>query len=241
MADLAKNRKQRLRTLEDQIRENYEAFVQTGFALKEIRDDELYVEDGYATWDAYLKQRVSSVFGIEERQAYALVSSAQIRPKLPDLPAANCTGVQLGEWTLKAVNEFARLAPKDETRPGHPPDYDRLKKQDVQRVAKKVIEHCEAKGVKPTAPIVRKFVDADLGIDRGEQAKETKRRQEEAASPELHRFLIDLTGHIDGARENLEEVTDDVWELLGKSHAGVIRRLIAACDNLAGVLRKGHR
>ena len=45
MPDMTVSRKQRLRTLENQIRSNYEAFVATGFALKEIRDEELYKED----------------------------------------------------------------------------------------------------------------------------------------------------------------------------------------------------
>ena len=49
---------QRLRTLENEIRNNYETFVSTSYALKEIKDDELYREGGYDTWDAFLKQRV---------------------------------------------------------------------------------------------------------------------------------------------------------------------------------------
>jgi hypothetical protein len=37
LSELLSDRKQRLRTLENEIRKNYEAFVATGFALKESR------------------------------------------------------------------------------------------------------------------------------------------------------------------------------------------------------------
>ena len=60
MGDVEVSRGQRLRALEAQIREDYEAFVRTGFALKEIRDDELYREAGFTTWVQYLKARVNA-------------------------------------------------------------------------------------------------------------------------------------------------------------------------------------
>lgn len=239
MADLTVSRKQRLRTLESQIRQNYEAFVATGFALKEIRDDLLYKEDGFETWDAYLKERVGEQFGIEQAHVYRLIACAQVRPKLPE--PFSPTGEKEG-WSQSALLEFGRLAPKDRESRGHPHDYDRLDRRDVQRVAKKVIEHCEQEGTKPTAPVVRKFVDAELGVDRAAQAQETKRQRQEDGRPLLHRFLDDMLGRLEGEKDLLEgNVTDDDWKQLAKSHPGLIRRLIAACDSLADRFRKVAR
>jgi hypothetical protein len=85
LSELPSDRKQRLRTLENQIRKDDETFVAIGFALKEIRDHELYKEDGFDTWDRYLKERVGHVFGIEETQARKLIACAQIRTKLPEV------------------------------------------------------------------------------------------------------------------------------------------------------------
>src|SRR5262245_21301728 len=129
MSEMAVTRKQRLRTLENQIRKDYEAFVATGFALKEIRDDRLYEEDGYATWDAYLKEQVGMNFGIEKTYANRLISAAQIRTKLPELSG---TTVSNKSWAVSAVNAFGRLAPQDEDHEQRR-DYDRLNKRDVER------------------------------------------------------------------------------------------------------------
>src|SRR5262245_16029502 len=101
------SRKQRLLTLESQIRKDYEAFVRTGFALIEIRDDQLYKEGGFDTWDAYLTVRVAKDFGIRRTQAYQLIACSQIRTKLPELPDG-ISGVpdkQEG-WSQLAVLEF---------------------------------------------------------------------------------------------------------------------------------------
>ncbi len=240
MPDMTVSRKQRLRTLENTIRKNYEQFVTTGFALKEIRDDELFKEDGFDTWDRYLKERVGQEFGIEQAHVYRLISCAQIRPKLPDLnlPDSVNSG-EAAKWSQQAIQEFARLAPTAEGRPGRPgPDLDRLDKRDVQRVAKQVIDHCKEEGEKPTATIVRKFVDEELGVDRAAKAKETKREREEEADPELHRFLIDMTGRIKAEVEMLGTVADsqEAWKLLRQEHPGVMKRFIEACDSLTDLI-----
>ena len=99
MAQTLSDRKQRLRTLEKSIRGTMEQFVETGNALKEIRDEELYKADGFETWDAYLKNRVGEEFGIERQQVLNLITAATIRPKLPDpkiLP--NKLGESNGGW-----------------------------------------------------------------------------------------------------------------------------------------------
>jgi hypothetical protein len=243
MPEMAVSRTQRLRTLESQIRKDYEAFVATGFALMEIRDDRLYEEDGYETWDAYLKDRVGAQFGIEQTQAFQLVACAQIRTKLPDInfgvPKLN-SGKDRPEWTQAAVYAFGRLAPKNEDRPGHPPDYDALRKKDVERVARKVIAHCEREETRPTATIVRKYVDEELGINRAAQAQETRRQREEASFPELHRYLDSMTSRLEANVEQLSEIADneEVWTLLAEKHPGLIKRFIAVCDSLADLRRR---
>src|SRR5215472_1563249 len=160
MADVMNSRKQRLRTLENIIRDGMEKFVATGFALKEIRDDELYKEDDFETWDAYLRKRVEIDFGVKQTQVRELLVCAQVRIKLPDLPKV-FTGIPVKngeegkpEWSQSAVYQFARLAPRSGEGSGQPFDLDRLKQRDVERVAKKVFQHCEKEEVKPTATIV---------------------------------------------------------------------------------------
>src|SRR6516165_627391 len=107
MAEVAVSRKQRLQALEKQIRENYEAFVKTGFALMEIRDEKLHLEAGFDSWDRYLKERVGNEFGIEMRQAQKFIACAQIRPKLPDISRSQLReNGEAVEWGIEAVYEF---------------------------------------------------------------------------------------------------------------------------------------
>jgi hypothetical protein len=209
MSNVAISRKQRFQTLESEIPEDYgasvEAAVRVGSKLKEIRDDELYKEGGFESWDQYLRRRVAEEFGIERSQAFKLIACAQIRAKLPGPPLSTAVdnGAAAPEWSQKALYEFGRLAPKSEDARGKPYDLDRLNKRDVERVAKKVIDHCQETGDKPTAPVVRKFVDEDLGVNRAAQAAETRRKREQAereaeqareeeAHPVLDQWLNDL-------------------------------------------------
>jgi len=148
-----------LRTLEKQIRKNWEGFALTGAALKEIRDDELYDEVGCATWDQYLSQRVDTVFGIARRHAQRLMVCAEIRPKLPAFSRHGC---RENGWPMTAMYEFRRLAPQDEEH-SQRFDFSRLKKGDVSRVAKAAVAMADEKEVSVSAAIVRKCVDEDIG------------------------------------------------------------------------------
>ena len=133
MTVLEKSRQQRLRTLENRIRSNYESFVQTGNDLKEIRDEHLFKEAGFPNWAQYLKQRVSADFGIEKTQVVNLITCAEIRPKLPPLKSDH-RGDRLQGWSIKAVQEFRRLVP-DSADNARVKDYRKLKKVDATRVA----------------------------------------------------------------------------------------------------------
>lgn len=234
MAQLSVDRKQRLRTLEKSIRGTMEQFVETGNALKEIRDDELYREDGFDTWDAYLKQRVGQDFGIERQQVLNLITAATIRPKLPDpkiLP--NALGTSPVEWKSTVVKEFARLAPEDTTKSGHPRDLQSLRKQDVQRVAKAAVEIAKEQGKPVTAAIVREAVNADLGI-KPEKREPAPRRD---FGIDLPVYLNQKVGQIEGIIELLAEVPADGWKQLEKSNPQLAERLATVCEQLAELLR----
>ena len=228
---LTANRKQRLRTLENQIRKNYETFVATGNALKEIRDDELYRENGYETWDAYLKQRVGEEFGIEKSHVYRLIQCSTIRTKLPD--PFSPTG-EKAEWSQKAVNEFARLADVTEER-GNPRDVSSLRKQDVSRVAKEAIKIAKEQDKPVTAAIVRQAVDADLGVDRSAKAKQTKERNDNGI--ELDHYIKSKIGQIEAITEHLAGVPASGWKLLEERDPGLAERLAEACEELAELMR----
>jgi hypothetical protein len=136
MGELTASRKQRLRTLENEIRSGMEEFYYTGMKLKEIRDDELYKEDGFETWERYCRGR----WEWDRNHVYRLITAAEYRQVMP-------TGHQ--EWSERSVRELTRI-----------PD-----KKDAARVAKKIIEHVEkSKDGKLTSTVVRRFVDEDLGV-----------------------------------------------------------------------------
>jgi len=235
MALLPAERKQRLRTLEKSIRGTMEQFVETGNALKEIRDDELYREDGFETWDAYLKQRVGEDFGIERTQVQNLITAATIRPKLPDpklLPLCGNNNLK-PEWKPSVVKEFARLAPEDTGKQGHPRDLSSLRKQDVQRVAKAAVEIAKEQGKPVTAAIVREAVNADLGIKPEKKEPAAKRDN----GIDLPIYMQQKIGQIEGIIELLAEVPADGWKQLEKSQPNLAKRLAAVCEELAELLR----
>lgn len=234
MATLSPVRKQRLRTLEKSIRGTMEQFVETGNALKEIRDDELFKEDGFETWDAYLKNRVGDDFGIEKSTVYRLITASTIRPKLPDPKSLPNLGKdQPAEWKPSVVREFERLAPIDETRHGSPRDLSSLRKQDVQRVAKAAVEIAKEQGKPVTAAIVRQAVNADLGIKPEPKANTEKRDY----GIDLPVYLTQKIGQIEGIIELLAEVPADGWKQLEKSQPNLAKRLATVCDELAELLR----
>jgi hypothetical protein len=236
-----KSRKERLQACEEVIAAHGREFLKVGLALKEIRDYELYKDAGFDTWDGYLKQRIGEQFGIEEAHTRRLILCAQVRPKLPDPinPAGLIDGKSGEDWSQKALLEFARLAPRKKE-PGQPFDLDWLDGRDVKRVARKVIEHCEKEGTKPTAATVRKFVDEDLGIDRVAQARETQRRNEEERTPELREYLIDMTGSLEVKTEKLATLNKEAWKLFDEDNPRTVERLIAACTALIDLLKGRH-
>jgi hypothetical protein len=174
MTEIVVSPLQRLRTLENLIREGMEEFYYTGMKLKEIRDDELYKEDGFKTWTEYCRVR----WEWTRRHTTQLITAAEYREKLP----TGTTGS--GDWSERSVRELTRL--EDE--------------RAAVKVATKVLEAVEASAQKPggkpvrlTAGTVRRFVDAELGVDRAATARETKREGGAAAVLHVFRLVQELT------------------------------------------------
>jgi len=99
---LTVSRKQRLRELEKEIRSGMEEFYYTDMKLKEIRDDELYKEDGFESFDKYVRER----FEMARRYADDLISSAQYREKI----TVSATGAH--SWSERSVRELKRIPDK---------------------------------------------------------------------------------------------------------------------------------
>jgi hypothetical protein len=174
MPDLTVSRQERLRGLEEQVRQGSVVLAALADALLEIREDRLYQEAGFATWDAYLRTRVEEEFGIKRTQAFALLACAQIRPRLPPLSGTPDNG----EWSQRELLEFGRLAPQAADQRGQPRDYTRLDRRDAARVVQKVREHCEREGVPHSTAVVRKFVDEALSVDRSPEARARRRESQ---------------------------------------------------------------
>jgi hypothetical protein len=85
-------------------------------------------------------------------------------------------------------------------------------------VGRAVLLYCEGEGVALTSTVVRRFVDDELGIDRAEQTRQTRRRKEEESKPELHAYPTNLTGTLQSGADRLKEVDDDGWNLLRERH-----------------------
>jgi hypothetical protein len=169
---LATTRAEQLREREDRIRANVRvgmaAAYQIGDDLLWIRDDHLYEQAGFETWDAYLKGRGSVEFGIGRAHAYRFMKLAQIRAKLPE--PSSPAGDE-NELSQIALLELGRLAPKSDDH-AQRPDYDRLDRRDVARVLKRAARLAEEEG-KDGIPVavVRKAVDEELGVKRGPAPK----------------------------------------------------------------------
>ncbi len=99
---LTVSRKQRLRELEKELRSGMEEFYYTGMKLKEIRDDELYKEDGFEMWDKYCGER----FELSRSHVHKLIIASEYREKMPTLPSGQQS------WSEHSVRELTRIPDK---------------------------------------------------------------------------------------------------------------------------------
>src|SRR5262245_56954937 len=141
MNDVTVSRKQRLRTLENQIRTAAEEIQKNGLEigrwLCEIRDDELWTGD-YASWNEYLKAMADELAGKSFAQASALIRAAEIEKRLPGDISLDVK-TNLGPSHLSEIGRLAPTVGKDGER-GAEKDYSRLRKQDVARVLRAATE-----------------------------------------------------------------------------------------------------
>jgi hypothetical protein len=246
-------RTQRLRELEAVIRKNIEAFVTTGSSLMEIRDDHLFKEAGFATWDAYLKKRVGRDFGIERRQALILIACSQIRSKVPDSSRTRVReNAPAGgeEWSRKELLELGRLAPKSKDHDQRR-DYSELRRSDVARVVQKASALAEqTNGGKITVGIVRKAVDEDLGIDRHKKPEDEPIQPGDFVDEFGHKVKEDLTkttwcylGEFEGSLEGRlafmqREIPKEEWQRLKTKHAPAVERLVKALKTVLAYIEQ---
>jgi hypothetical protein len=226
MNQLAAN-SQRLRTLENHIRECAETIqkngIEIGHDLCEIRDDKLW-KSGYESWDQYLKERAKELVGRSFAQAAKLVQAAEIQKRIPD-------SVSSARLTPSHLNELGRLAPSRNGTPSHR-DYSALRPKVVASVVERATENAEKET--PTVSEMRKAVDVELGIDRGKEAKkrnaemrkiaeEIKENQRETEERErqLWVYLLNAQMAMESWIEQLENVTAEGWKFLDKEHRGV--------------------
>jgi hypothetical protein len=137
MANVTESRKQRLRTLENEIRKAAEEIQRNGLAigrwLCEIRDDELWEEE-YDSWSAYLRGVAEELVGKSFAQATSLIRAAEVERRIP----ANISLDVKTSLEPSHLTELGRLAPNvgRTDGPGAEKDYSRLRSQDIARVLK---------------------------------------------------------------------------------------------------------
>jgi len=222
--------KQRLQTLEQQIRKDSEALqkhgLRIGHALCEIRDNHLWAEE-YDSWTQYLTDRAQELVGKSFVQSVKLIRAAEIQKRLPTRMLDDSS------LTPSHLVEIGRLAPnaaKDSGR-GVEKDYSRLRKNDVARVLKSATKIAGDKT--PSVQDLRKAVDHDLGIDRAAKAKGTKqKREEDAERPNLRDYITQETGSIQGVLENLRKVPQDAWHVFNDENLYFTNQFQTACAEL---------
>lgn len=212
------SRKQRLRTLEKEIRSGMEEFYYVGQKLKEIRDDELYKEDGFETWESYCRER----WEWSRDYTYKLIAASEYREKLP----APTSGIH--SWSERSVRELTRIPDKKQAA--------RVAKKivaEVERSEKQAAKNPDVKPLKLSSSTVRKFVDDDLGIK-----SKPKPKPDRVANGIAHAdYIRSKIGLIEGITEVLADLPADSWKWLEVNEPGLAERLAAACDALASLMR----
>lgn len=232
MATIATTRKQRLRTLEKDIRERAETITKNGLQigryLIEIRDDQLWLEDGYESWNQYLTEHAEDLIGHTSRHATNLIASAEIETRIPQRIKEDV----FPNPTASHLQEIKRLVPatgKQNGERGKEKDYSKLKKQDVGRVLKRATEL--AGDAAPSVRDVRKAVDVELGIDR------SKPKPPPQPQIDLDVYLRGIADHVESAQKSLSSLTAEMWQQLDQSAPLLVARVAAGCDSLAEFLR----
>ena len=86
--DTAAKKRARFVELDKNARNALNAFLIAGLALMEIRNDELWLEGGYPSWDEYCK----SVIGMSKSHANRIIKSAEVARELRDAKVPTDSG-----------------------------------------------------------------------------------------------------------------------------------------------------
>jgi hypothetical protein len=213
------SRKEHLHILENEIREGMEVFYHVGMKLKRIRDDELYKEDGFGTWEEYCRVR----WDWSRPYVQRLITASEYRHVIPSVPSghtSNGEGKNL-DWSERSIRELTRI-----------PD-----KSGAARVAKKVIEKAEKEGAKLTSTFVRKVVDEELGVKRGPQPPPEPPPEDPQGN--FHSYLRECFWDIRKIKEALQPIDQDAWNVLMKNFRWV-KILIKECEGLTEILKKAQ-
>lgn len=237
MAQLSVDRKQRLRTLESNIRKLAEQIQKNGLEigreLIEIREEELW-KGSHESWSQYLKEMAEDLVGKTFGWSQALIQAAEIQKRIPQSISHDV----MTNLNASHLHELGRLAPvvgKSGER-GAEKDYSRIRTPDIARVLKRATEIAKEESPSKETPSVRdvrKAVDIELGIDRTKKSEPV----EEDNGIDLPVYLRQKIGQIEGIIELLSDVPADGWKQLDKSDPQLAKRLATACDQLAELLR----
>lgn len=194
------------------IDENLEAFARTGLALKAIQEEKTYEAEGYDSFASFLGEQKRWPW-TSLRHAQRLIAAAELRQALPAVSdyVRPVGRPKLPEWTEWQVRELTRLPTA----------------RDAKRVAIQVLKEVasDPKG-QLSASVIRKFVDADLGVKRGHAASKDKPKQMDFAE-----WWRSVTAALDEFTEGFNNVTLKDWRVY-------VRDNQTAAENLAQALRK---
>jgi len=201
MDELDTNRKQRLRTLKNQIREGYETFYTTGMALIEIRETTLFLEDednngdNYTTFEAFVKGE----FDMSARHAYRLIDAAKTRRLLPPPPRTN-------EWNEGTIRSLTKLNHKVAER------VSRIAVQKVEKSYQEAEKDPTIKRLRLTAALINQTI------------REDEHREPPKPKPKTDQMMIEqeaerIAARIEGIVELIGKFPEDFWQSLKKDKA----------------------
>ena len=199
MTAIEKSRKQELRACESVLIQHGKQWVYVGLALMKIRDKDLYKEDGFTSWPAYLRENEGR-FGIgSASQANDYIRAAAVMPALPQ-PTAPSGG---SGWSIKHAAQLDRLPTNAK----------------AGQLAKTLLSN----GKPPTVSVVKKAVDKALGIVRPKNRKPKKQEP-----PMFDEIVERWTDELNAINLILSDISTDDLKLFRQSEPRVVKDLIAA-------------
>lgn len=201
----ALTRKQRLETLEDEIRRSdLGAWFDIGKRLAEIRENELWRDAGFKSWPRYCREK----WEWSKKHCNRLVASVKYREALPAEKSRDL------QWNSSNVSELTRLG-------------------DVNiaaAVAKKAIDRAKAEGRRLSGALVRECVNTHL---QGEHPQPAAKSPEETGSPRinLRRIVSELVSEIEEKQAALS-ADQAAWERFTSDEPELLRRLVAVSRSL---------